>query len=724
MWVAVAGNPNAGKTTLFNALTGGRARVGNYPGVTVEHKEGALKLADGSVTRCVDLPGCYSLTARSSEEHIAHHALAGHLHGRLPDVVICVVDVTQLARGLYLVVQLMEMKLPVVVALTMMDIARQRRTQVDVALLQQRLQTPVVPITARTGAGLDTLRQVLSEPHQATGPCSHHFNFSALEERAIATVQRATQTPAWAGAEASLGTCLWLLSSNLDTLSEALPSATRQTVDRERRALDPSGNGEFSRRLIAARYRTVDHVLVSVLQRAPGDDLAGGKNTHAIDRVLLHPVWGLVTFVAAMFALFQLVFSGAAPLMTAVEGAMDALAHQAETWIPEGLTQSLVVHGVLAGVGNVLAFLPQIALLFMGITILEESGYMARAAFLLDRLMRRVGLHGKAFIPLLTSFGCAVPGIMAARTVESHRDRLITILVAPFMSCSARLPVYTLVIAAVFANQAPLWGILSAGGLAIFAMYALGFVAALGTTWLLKRTVLRAPVPPLLLELPMYRLPEPRTVLVRVGERCRVFIRQTGTVILALSVLLWGMLTFPLTHPDAETVQAYHAAATLEPDAATAQDQTVQRHLRAFRLEHSFAGRIGHFIEPVIRPLGFDWRIGIGLLASFAAREVLVSTLGQVYALGTDVAPTSPSLRHALTADIDPVTQQPRFTRLTGIALMVFFVLALQCMSTFATVRRETNSWRWPVVQLVYMNGLAYLVTLLVYQGGRFLGWG
>ncbi len=741
MWIAIAGNPNAGKTTLFNALTGASARVGNYPGVTVEQKKGTLRLPDGKTTTCIDLPGCYSLTARSSEEHIAHEALVGRLHGSLPNAVVCVVDATQLARGLYLVMQLIEMGLPVLVALNMMDLTHQRGQRVNVALLERRLGVPVVPITARTSVGVPHLLRILAQPIAVPTPSARHFDFSVLEERAIATVRQAVPQPAYAHSgeqEVSLGTCLWLLSSNLDTLVDALPIKTRHAIERERQTLDPSGSGDFGRRLIAARYRAVDHFLTGVVSqdqtRAPSD---GERVTQALDRVLLHPLWGLVVFLGAMFALFQGVFAGAEPLITAVEQMMDALAQSAERVIPAGFTQSLMVQGVLAGVGNVLAFLPQIALLFMGITMLEESGYMARAAVLLDRLMRRVGLHGKAFIPLLSSFGCAVPGIMAARTVESHRDRLITILVAPFMSCSARLPIYTLVIAAVFANEKPLWGVLSIGGLIIFAMYSLGFAAALGTTWLLKRTVLRSPVPPLLLELPIYRVPEPRTVALRVFERCRVFLKQTGTVILALSVLLWGVLTFPQVHPSRAELQAHiakayaHGAGVSTPSALThvayedIPSTTVERHLRAYRLEHSWGGRLGHAIEPIIAPLGFDWRIGIGLLASFAAREVLISTLGQVYALDQDdTAPTSPSLRHALTADIDPRTQKPRFSALTGICLMVFFVLALQCMSTVATVRRETQSWRWPLAQLIYMNTLAYVVTLIVYQSGRALGWG
>ncbi len=374
---------------------------------------------------------------------------------------------------------------------------------------------------------------------------------------------------------------------------------------------------------------------------------------------------------------------------------MSWLAQGVAALVPEGLIRSLLVDGIIAAAGNVLIFLPPIALLFFGITILEESGYMARAAFLLDRFMRKVGLHGKSFIPLMSGFACAVPAIMSARTIESARDRLVVIFVTPFMSCSARLPIYVLAVAAMFSSTPLLFGALSFGGVLITIMYLLGFVAAIFTVWLLKKTVLKAPTPVFLLELPSYQVPDPREVLLRVLERCRAFVVCTGPIILALSVVMWALLTFPRQELGEEPAA----------------------------LEHSFAGRIGSAIEPAIEPLGFDWRIGIGLVASFAAREVLVSTLAQVFG-HADPADDAPALSHTLRRAVNPRTGKPVFTPLVGVSLMVFFVLAMQCLSTFATVRRETNSWRWPLLQLAYMNTLAYLASLTVYQLGLSLGLG
>jgi ferrous iron transport protein B len=719
--IAVAGNPNAGKSTLFNALSGARARVGNYPGVTVERREAAVVLRDGVQAQLIDLPGCYSLVARSPEEDVAHRVLIGAFGQGLPDRVLCVVDATQLARGLYLVLQLLELGLPCVVALNMMDVARQRGVAIDVPLLGKQLGVPVVPLVARSGMGLDELTAVLGRPN------ARHSNVVTLDltvtERAaldrVATAWR--DEPSMAPPPGDpLGHSLWLMTSRWENLAEPLPPPLQAAVQEGCAVLDASGAGTFNRRVIAARYAAVDRILERSLdiRRARADSRSRG-----IDSIVLHPVGGLAIFVAAMFLLFQAVFAWAAPLMAAVSTGTGYLAHAVEAWLPAGHFRSLLVHGVIAGVGSVLAFVPQIAFLFFGLTLLEESGYLARAAFLLDRLMRRVGLHGKAFVPLMSSFACAVPGIMAARTLECGRDRLVTILVAPFMSCSARLPVYTLVIAAVFAGAPPLWGFLSIGGLVILAMYILGFAAAIGTAFMLKRTALRSPPATLLLELPAYRMPDLRAVARLVFERCRDFVQGTGRIIIALSIVLWALLTFPhATMPVPEVTARQASIAALpagQQPKATAQ---LARDGRAYALQHSFGGQLGRALEPAIAPLGFDWRIGIGLVASFAAREVLVSTLGQIYALDGDVAADSPSLRDALRADIDPSTGRPRFTPLVGVSLMVFFVLALQCLSTVATVRRETASWGWAAAQLVYMNGLAYLASLAVYQGGRALG--
>ncbi len=684
MQIAIAGNPNAGKSTLFNAVTGARAKVGNYPGVTVERKIAPVALPSGQTAQLIDLPGCYSLVARSAEEEIAHHVLTGRLTGERPKLVVCVADATNLARALYLVLQLIELEVPLVVALNMIDVAEKRRLKIDHVELSRRLGVPVVPLSARYGQGLETLLRTIDDALVAPSK-PQRFPLGLTEADGI-TIAALT-----GDLKRTAGDVTWLLTSNLRDLHFAENDDLEKRVAAARQSLDANTPGSFSRRVIEARYTIIDRLIDGVLDaRLVTED----SLTTRVDKVLLHPIWGFVVFMLTMMVVFQTIFFWAQPFMDGVEWLIGALADQLNALIPESLTRSLLINGLLAGVGSVLVFVPQIAFLFLLLTLLEESGYLARAAFLLDRVMRRVGLHGKAFVPLMSGFACAVPAIMAARTIESRRDRLVTIMVTPFMSCSARLPIYVLVIAAVFSSSPKLGGVVSVGGLVMAAMYLVGFLAGLATAFVLKRTALKAPPPPFIMELPTYKMPSAKAVARLVIERCRVFVTQTGVVIVALSVILWALLTFPA-----------HDAAT-----------------DAERLERSFGGTLGHVIEPVIAPLGFDWRIGIGLVASFAAREVLVSTLGQVYALDADVEPDSPALRDALLADRDPATGKPRFTPLVGVSLMVFFVLAMQCLSTVATVKRETNSWRWPIAQLIYMNTLAYLASLLVYQGGRALG--
>ncbi|MEZ4271997.1 MAG: ferrous iron transport protein B [Myxococcota bacterium] len=719
MRVAVAGNPNAGKSTLFNALTGARVKVGNYAGVTVERKEANATLPSGRTVRLIDLPGCYSLTARSPEEELAHDVLVGLRGEAKADVIVCVVDATEMSRGLYLVEQLKEMRIPVVMALNMIDVAASRGLHINTTALAEHLGIHVVSVCARRNQGIAELLATLD-----TGPVystlAPVWDLSDEDMQCVLQVAQAIESH---GQEATVGESLWLLTSDLDNINVShLNPQVLQAVKQSPLYAVPANRLAFNRRVIEARYRRVDKNLQGVLDVGPPPE---DRRTQRIDRLLLHPIWGMVIFSVMMFVLFQAVFAWAEPMIGAVETVMGWLSMGLESWLPAGLLRSLLVNGVVAGVGNIIVFLPQIALLFLGIAILEESGYLARVAFLLDQLMRRVGLHGKAFIPLMSSFACAVPGVMAARTMESSRARLATIFIAPLMSCSARLPVYVLVIAAVFSATPPILGVLSLGGLVIAAMYLLGFAAALLTAWLLNRTWLKASTPALVLALPTYQTPSPKAVLRQVFMRCRVFVSQTGTIILALSVLMWGLMTFPqegiAPHLYAQRVEAIQAASydTSEQAAAMAQ---LEREDRSVRLRNSFAGHVGHWLEPVIAPLGFDWRIGIGLVASFAAREILVSTLGQVYALDSDVAADSPALRDALLANINPETGKPRFTPLVGLSLMVFFVLAMQCLSTVATVKRETNSWRWPLAQLVYMNTLAYLASLIVYQGGQALG--
>ncbi len=720
--LALVGPPNCGKSTLFNRLSGGAAPMGNYPGVTVERHQAAVHLGGTLEVMLLDLPGVNSLVTRSPEEEITLAELCGQTPAGAPDAVVVVADATQLGRGVALLLQVQELGLPTFLALNMADRAAAAGQNLSLVALQQALGVEVATLCARTGAGVEALIAALGPFCHAVGAASRaprlrHLRLTTEEQATLGALQSALPAP-----QRNFGLALWLLCVDPLHAGAALrrwgaSESSASLLRSLRREADELGPGTFVQRLITRRYAYIDGLLALAAPASQAD----GRD---LDRFLLHPRWGPAAFVGIMFLLFQLTFSVAAPLMEAVGGTALRLFRASGAWLPGALSRSLWVDGVGAGVANVFSFVPQIGLLFWAIALLEDSGYMARAAFVADRLMRRVGLQGRAFVPLLSSFACAVPGVMACRTLAQPADRLRTIFIAPLMSCSARLPVYTLVISAVFASQPPLWGCISWGGLIILAMYALGFVAALGTAWLLERGVLRGSAPSMLLELPRLQLPRLRPALRQALRHCGDFLRYGGPLIVSLSVLLWAALTFPRQPlPPAlqqQAVAALPAAERCDPQACR---QAVQRQARAYALDHSLAGTLGHALEPALRPLGFDWRIGIGLVASFAAREVLVSALGQIYALDAQDPSDAASLGVKLQQMRDPQTGARRLTPLKGLSLMVFFVLAMQCLSTVATVRRETQSWTWPLAQLLYMNALAYMASLLVYQGGRALGY-
>lgn len=652
--IALAGNPNAGKTTLFNALTGLSQKVANYPGVTVERKEGRWTVNDTSV-RLIDLPGLYSLDATSLDEHIASDVLRGEVDSiARPDVVIAVVDATNLERNLYLVTQLFEYGLPVVVALTMIDLFEKQKHEIDIAKLSSSLGVPVVAIRASEGRGLEELAEKVT--------------------------------------------------------------AASETVSSPKFKLN--GNSEGENGLIFARYRFISDAVQDSVKH---NDIDAHRFSDKIDKILTHKFFGLLILVGILLLVFQAIFSWATVPMDLLEQGFGALGDGARAVLPEGILADLVADGVIAGVGGVLVFLPQILLLFLFISILEDSGYMARAAFLMDKLMSRVGLHGKAFLPLMSSFACAIPGIMATRTIEDKRDRFATIMIAPFMSCSARLPVYTLMIAAFFAGQT-IFGFISLGAVLMLAMYALGIVVAVLVAFVLKRTLLKAPPPPFIMEMPPYRVPNIRTVLQNMMTRAWLFVKRAGTVILAISIILWALMYFPRTEPAATKMPVAQSEVATNPDTGAVGDTLAEAPLpEGEQLRNSYAGKLGHLIEPVIQPLGFDWKIGVALVASFAAREVLVSTLSIIYNVGKDENEESETLISAVQNATDD-TGKKVWTPLTALTLMVFFVLAIQCMSTIAVVRRETNSWLWTLFMVGYMTGLAYLLALVTYHGGRALG--
>ena len=599
--VAIIGPPNAGKSTLFNRLTGLRQTVANFPGVTVEHRTGKAHLPGHHDIDLVDLPGVYSLNPRSEDERVSYNVLHGKMPGlKKPDAVILILDSTNLNRHLPLAASILSLRLPTLVVLNMADDMRRRGGDVDIEALANELGAPVVLASATTGEGISAVGRFL------TGTIA---------------VPKPVQLP----------------------VLQDLPACRQwaRTISKEAGYTHP----------------------------------APPIWTRRLDSVFLHPFWGPIVFVIVVGAVFQTIFTGAQPLMDSVEWAIRSTGGMLRAALPDTMLRSLLIDGVWSGVGSVLVFLPQILLLFLFIAILEDSGYLARAALIADRTMARVGLQGKSFIPLLSAYACAVPAIMATRTIESKRDRIATILIAPFMTCSARLPVYTLIIAAFIPERPFIGHLLGTRAAAMLGLYILGFVAAVATAKLLKSSVLKSERTPFVLEMPPYRMPTLRSIGLRLLDRAKAFLKRAGTVILAVSVVLWILASVPLVDGKAPPI------------------------------EQSLAGTLGRAIEPAIQPLGFNWKIGIGLITSLAAREVIVGTLGTIYGMEADK--DSGGLQAALRKDL---------TSGGAVALLVFFAFAMQCMSTLAVVRRETGGWKWPIVQFTYMGALAYVCALLVNQ--------
>ncbi|QQS53599.1 MAG: ferrous iron transporter B [Candidatus Competibacteraceae bacterium] len=617
--IALVGPPNSGKTTLFNTLTGGRQKTGNYPGVTVERKSGRLRTPVGRTVELLDLPGSYSLRARSPDEAITRDVVLGRqAREALPDAVVCVTDATNLSQHLRLLLELRQLGRPLILALNMMDVAQKRGCQISLESLSRQLGIPVVTTVAMRKNGVQDLL------------------------------------------------------SQIDTLLNQPLVASETTMD----WVEPTPEA------IRAYHREVEQLL----REAVVQEGAPERLTRQLDRVLLHPVVGPLILLSLLFLMFQAVFSWAVAPMDWIDGGMAGLQQWLSAHMEESLLKSLLVDGIIAGVGGVVIFLPQILILFLFILLLEDSGYMTRAAFLMDRLMSAVGLNGRAFIPLLSSFACAIPGIMAARTIAHPLDRLTTILIAPLMTCSARLPVYVLLIAAFIPNTT-VWGGIGLQGLVMFGLYATGIVGALVAAGVLRLTLLRGGRQPLLMELPSYKWPNPANVLLGLLERARIFMRRIGTIILSVMVVLWFLSSFPGPPAGATEPAIYY----------------------------SFAGLIGRTLEPLLAPIGFNWQIAIALVPGLAAREVAVAALGTVYALSGDEGAVTEALSTTLAQD---------WTLATALALLAWYVFAPQCLATLAAARRETNSWRWPTFMFVYLMVLAYLAAFVTYRVALALGGG
>jgi ferrous iron transport protein B len=694
--VLLVGNPNVGKTSLFNRLTGERAHIGNYPGITVERRAGILALGNGRTASVIDLPGAYSLSARSPEEQIALEAALGLEGHPRPDLAVVVVDASQLARNLYLVLELAELEVPLVVAVNMVDEATENPPRL--AGVSELFGVPVVGTDARHGTGMDELVRVIAERLEKPAAARVLVRYpDALLADARAVAESLPKD--WKRNESrDRAVALWLLGSvDRDDELTHVPAAARERCLSIRAA---AGDRDLDQERIGARYAFIDKALPSLYARMDRHP-PKRKASERVDRVLLHPVWGFALFLGLMLVVFQALFSWSDPAIGLIEDAMAATSGAVSDVMPPGILRDLIVDGVIGGVGNVVVFLPQILLLSLFIGLLEDSGYMARVAFLMDRVLKSLGLHGRAFVPMLSGFACAVPAILATRTMERQRDRTLTMLVIPLMTCSARLPVYTLVIATLF-PPSHLFGWVPVQGLLMVAMYVFAIVSTLLVALVLGRTVVKARRIPLILELPPYRLPSPIVTIRTLVERATVFLKEAGTVILACTIVLWALLAFP--RESATPVPGSADTATAAP-----------------AIERSYAGRMGKAIEPVFEPLGFDWKLDVGIIGAFAAREVFVSTLGLVYGVN-DADEEAVPLREKLKNET--VDGKPRYTPLVGLSLMVFFALACQCMGTLAVVKRETRSYRWPAFLFAYMTVLAYAASFIVYQGGKLLGFG
>ncbi|MDY6924315.1 MAG: ferrous iron transporter B [Pseudomonadota bacterium] len=614
--VALVGNPNSGKTALFNALTGAHQKVANYAGVTVERKEGFIRTVDGRTLSVLDLPGTYSLRARSPDEEVTRDAVLGQLAGETPpDVIVCVADATNLRLVLRLALELKAVGRPMVLALNMYDIAQRQGLRIDLQRLEAELGVPLVTTTATRRRGIEALVAVIDAAAGALSP---------------------TAEMTWTAPDAT-----------------ALRGAAREA----------------------------ERIMKACVQPPERPDTLTGR----IDSILLHPVGGLVILLALLFVMFQAVFSWATPLMDGIEAGLGVVGGWVAAFVPDGIWQSLIVDGLISGVGSVLVFLPQILILFLFIILLEDFGYMARAAFLMDRIMGGAGLHGRAFIPLLSSFACAIPGVMAARVIDSKRDRLTTIMVAPLMTCSARIPVYTLIIAAFIPNET-VWGFANLQGLVMFGLYGAGIVSALAVSFVIRRIFWRGAVEPFMMELPAYKTPDLRSVLYNLWLRARIFLTRAGRIILPLMVLIWALSTFPYP-PEGATLPA---------------------------IDYSFAGMMGKALAPIFAPIGFNWQMVIALIPGMAAREVAVAALGTVYAVA------DPETATAVLA----TTLAGQWSLATGLAFLAWYVFAPQCLPTLGVVKRETNSWKWMWIMIVYMFSLAYLAAFITYRVAVALGGG
>ena len=752
--VALIGNPNTGKSTLFNALSGGNARIGNFPGVTVEKKIGKHRSGNRVMT-LVDLPGTYSLSPRSADEMVSVDVLLGRQRDcPQPDAIVCIVDASNLERNLYLFSQIRDLNLPTVLVLNMWDLALSRGVTIDIDQLQQRLGVTVVATSAHRRKGIEAVSHAILDAVEKVRP-------EPVRLFPESFYQEVEKLKGWLETHDAQESHFYLRERMLLDVQGASEDAYRSLSDElktyliQARARLAVAGCRIPAIETRVRYDWIRQQLDGVMVRSDQDGRL--STSDRIDKVVTHRFAGVVIFAALMFLVFQAIFTGAEPFMNAVEVIQNWVSNSISSMMAPGSLRSLLTNGIIAGVGSVIIFLPQIILLFTFIALLEDCGYMARAAFLMDKLMTRIGLSGKSFLPLMSSFACAIPGVMATRVIENRRDRMVTMLVAPLMSCSARLPVYALMIYT-FIPAGSFIGIVDSRGAVLFLMYSLGALVAIPVAWVLKKTLLKGETPPFVMELPPYKWPSLRIVFDRVYDRSRAFVLRAGTLIFAVTVIVWALSYFPSDHSEefritaqieakqAEIVQREQSIIDGRTSLSSLPEESPRRsdtnakidrleseitqleseidplvtesdRLAGHYIRQSFLGRMGKAVEPVVRPLGWDWRIGIGALASFPAREVIIATMGTIFSLGGEVSEDNPGLKSALTNATWP-DGRPLITIPVALSIMVFFALCAQCGATLMVIRRETNSWRWPIFTFTYMTVLAYVAALVTYQVG------
>ncbi|MEO6406052.1 MAG: ferrous iron transport protein B [Ferruginibacter sp.] len=698
--IALVGNPNSGKTSLFNSLTGLNQKVGNFPGVTVDKKTGSSLITENFYANIIDLPGSYSLYPRRADEWVSYKVMLEQDSDVKPDMIVVVADASNLKRNLLFCTQIIDLKVPVVICLTMMDLARKNGTQVDIPGLERELGVPVVAINPRKHKGITALKKAILISSE---------NFNAVPARDVIEIPALATTSVMELKETfpdkSDYARLHILINHESFDYDAKTQETIEAIE-TRNNFNPT---KTQAEEILLRYQRIKQIMqVTVVE---DDPLKKSLLTEKLDDILMHRFWGYIILLTVLFLLFQSIFWVAQYPMDAIEWSFGKLGGLASEVLPASWFSDLFINGILAGLSGILIFVPQIMILFGLVTLLEDTGYMARISFLTDKLMRKVGLNGKSVMPMISGFACAVPAIMSARNIENKKERLLTIMITPLMSCSARLPVYTILIALVI-PQKLYFGFLSIQGLVMMALYLLGTVMALIVAWVMKWFIHSTERSFFILELPVYRSPRWKNILYTMVEKAKIFVFDAGKVIMVISLLLWALSTYG-PRKDMQAVTAKYDALAVSADSIHSKEVNKQR--RTELLQHSFAGQLGKAIEPAIRPLGYDWKIGIALITSFAAREVFVGTMATLYSVGDEADENNATLRQKMAAAVRSDGTKV-YTLATGLSLLIFYVLAMQCMSTLAVVKRETRSWKWPVIQLVYMTGLAYLMSFIIYR--------